>query len=445
MPFEGEFATGEALRSLEQSPAFLDFKGRIRPSEVHAPLTPAALQVERTTFRPRRVIAIDGSQLSVSVRNGFPMAELTLMKVAVIGIDLEQLFGLLPDEIPSPRVFYDMEDAFPFDHLLPGANVDRPGVAGDTPRRYFRECAFDAFGGRLDSGHETLLETVRGIVGGPHAPEQKPACPLEDCENRLEPGTGAYTCPCARKAALYETDAFRFAERFSEVSSNMEAHGEVRQALEVVSLLNVLRFFARSPEGFRYLRENVFLLDGPLALFGHPAWLTPYVRRELERIAELCRAHGFELAVFGLMKHGAFAEHFENLDFSLEGGPRSRWERGTVLALDAEYINRNITLRPPGSKPHGADTYFGRILLYKTRAGEHAVLTPAMTNAAARDFGRADARCYPRLGDMLNVLDDLATYLYRDGFAPLVRAHAHAAIPLRQGTDMIRSLFGTSQ
>lgn len=142
------------------------------------------------------------------------------------------------------------------------------------------------------------------------------------------------------------------------------------------------------------------------------------------------------------MKHGAFAEHFENLDFSPVEGPRGKFGRGTVLALDAEYINRYITLRPPRSKPHGADTYFGRILLYKTRAGEHAVITSAMTNEAAQDFKRVGPECYPRLGDMLNVLDDLATYLYRDGFMPLVRAHAHAAIPLRQGADMIRSLFG---
>ncbi len=442
MSFDREFATGEALRSLASSPAFRDFKGRIRPPEAQKPVSPRTLEVARNIFRPKRVIAIDGSHLSLPVNNGFPMAEISLMKVAVIGIDLNQLFTARRDEIPSPRVFYDMETAFPFDHVLPGANIDRPSVEGDTPRRFFRESAFDAFGGRLDTHHETLLETVRAMVGGPHTPPRPAACPVEDCERALEPGLGAYPCLCERRETLYETDAFRFAERFSEVSTNGEAHGEVRHVLEIVALMNVLRFFAREPAGFAYLRENVFLVDGPLALFGHPAWLTPYIRRELARIAALCRAQGFELAVFGYMKHGAFAEHFENLDFSPADGPRARWARGAVLALDAEYINRNITLRPPGSKPHGADTYFGRILLYKTRAGEHAVITTAMTNEAAQDFHRADLECYPRLGDVLNVLDDLATYLYRDGFVPLVRAHAHAAIPLRQGADMIRSLFG---
>lgn len=88
---------------------------------------------------------------------------------------------------------------------------------------------------------------------------------------------------------------------------------------------------------------------------------------------------------------------------------------------------------------HGADTYFGRKVFYKTRSGDHAVITTAMIDDASRDF--ANGIPTPRLGDMLNVLDHLSTYLYRDGFMPLIRAHAHAAIPLRRGVDIIRGLF----
>lgn len=102
MPFDREFATGEALRSLETSAAFRDFKGRIRPAEAQVPVVPHRLEVARNDFRPNRVIAIDGSHLSVAVNNGFPMAELSLMKVAIIGIDLNRLFDARKDEMPSP-------------------------------------------------------------------------------------------------------------------------------------------------------------------------------------------------------------------------------------------------------------------------------------------------------------------------------------------------------
>ena len=114
----------------------------------------------------------------------------------------------------------------------------------------------------------------------------------------------------------------------------------------------------------------MFIVDGPLALFGHPAWLTPYLRRELKRINDLCRAQGFGLAVFGYEKSGAFVEHFERLDASPERGPRSRHPPATAFGLDAAYINRNVTLRPADAKPHGQDTYFGRKVFYKTAAGD---------------------------------------------------------------------------
>jgi hypothetical protein len=441
MPFEGEFATGESLLTLERSEALREFRGRVRERPRDRGPNPNLLSVSRNSWMPNRVIAVDGSTISVPIENGFPLAEVSLLKVALVSIDLSKLSSS-PDDIPSPRIFYDMEKAHTFDKVLPGANIDRADVAEDTPRQFFRETVQETLEGRIGNTHETLIETVRAIVGaGRLGGAKPPTCPIEDCENELAAGSGRYICRCDRKATLFEADAFRFSERFSEVSTNGEAHGEVRHLVEVLSLINILRYFAKDDTTLGYLRDNVFILDGPLALFGHPAWLAPYVRRELHRINDLCLAKGFELALFGFEKSGAFVEHFEQLDHTADRGPRSKYPTGTSIGLDSAYINRNIALRPENAKPHGKDTYFGRKLFYKTAAGDHAVITTGMVNDPSQDFHRADLACYPRLGDILNVLDHLATYLYRDGFMPLVRANAHAAIPLKRGSDIIRGLF----
>ena len=92
-------------------------------------------------------------------------------------------------------------------------------------------------------------------------------------------------------------------------------------------------------------------------------------------------------------------------------------------------------------KPFGTDTHFGRAVLYKTKKGEHVVLNIAMLNKTSENFRDTALECYPRLADILDVMDQLATYLYRDGFLPLIRAHANAAIPLRRGSDIIESLL----
>ena len=170
--------------------------------------------------------------------------------------------------------------------------------------------------------------------------------------------------------------------------------------------------------------------------------LPTFVRDELLRINGICRSDGgFDLALFGFEKGGTFTDHFERIDFCPENGPRGHYPAKTVLGLDAAYINKYVVSRPETSKPHGADTYFGRKLFYKTASGEHAVITIGMVNQLSRKFELVVPECFPRLGDTLDILDHLGTYLYRDGFMPLVRAHAHAAIPLVRGASIIKSLF----
>lgn len=441
MPFNGERATGEALLSLEASEAMRNFRGTIAVTgDGLPPMPPQVLHVPRNHgWVPNQVIAIDGSTITTNFRSSFPNADASLLKVSLVSIDLHRLNSLRQDEIPSPALFRDMEDARTFDAIMPGANVVRRGLQDDTPTKHFRSAVHEILQSKIDNDWETLSDTLAAVERRRHD-VSKVRCPIEDCDKNFHRGVGAYTCPCGSGECLFESDGLRFWERFNEAGSNGEAHGEVRHVLEVASLFNVLRYFAAQP-GLFALRNTVFILDGPLAMFGHAAWLTPYFREELQRINNLCVNEGFELALFGFEKSGEFVEHFERVDFDENEGPRRVFPAGTVVAPNAGYINRCITLRPFSLKVHGQDTYFGRKILYKTQSGDHAVVTTAMANAASTDFWRNDLTCYPRLGDCLNVLDHLSTYLHRDGFLPLIRAHAQAAIPIQRGSDILRRML----
>jgi hypothetical protein len=331
-----------------------------------------------------------------------------------------------------------MENAWTVETVLPGANIVRQRQDDDTPLRFFRSQLFDTLqNGAVASDHETLLGTLRALVGERMG---EVSCPVEGCDRKVDIRQNTLTCRCG-EARLHETDALRLAERFTDRGSNGEVHGEARHLLEVLVLINILRFFA-TPDRARYLAECVFVLDGPLAMFGHTAWLTSYVRAELQRINFLVRrTTGSNILVIGYEKSGQFVDHFEQLDWSEESGIRGRIAAGTVLIPDHEYINQNIVLRPPDAKPHGNDTYFGRKIFYKNRSEQHSVFSYGMTAKELENFRETDPSAFPRLGDALDVLDYLATYMYEDGFMPLVRAHAHAAIPLQRGADILDSLF----
>ena len=339
--------------------------------------------------------------------------------------------------IPRPSFFRDMESSHTLEAAMPGTNVVRKGVDGDTPIEFFRHQTYATLSNAIADDHETLLETFRDICDS-YGLRTRISCPVSDCDKFYERKKGEYPCGCDRRETMFETDALRLHEYFAnDVRGEGEALGRLRSVLEILTLFNILRFFVQKSPA--YLKSCAFVLDGPLALFGTPASILRPIRAELLRLNAAARRHnGADIALFGIEKTGRFREHLTNLDWRDKEGPGSRFPEQTAIALNDEYIKSNIV---PEGKPFGEDTHFGRVVLYKTLQGEHAVVNTAMLNEASQDADANSLECYPRLNDILDVVDALATHIYKGGFMPLARAHARAAIPLKRGTDIIKALL----
>ena len=48
----------------------------------------------------------------------------------------------------------------------------------------------------------------------------------------------------------------------------MECHSRFRDVLEILALMNILRYLVKSKEGRDAIANTAFILDGPLAAFG---------------------------------------------------------------------------------------------------------------------------------------------------------------------------------
>ena len=437
MPYENQVATGESLISLEQSEVFKKFCGEIKVKD-NAPIEHLEAKYLASGDNDiTNVIAIDGSLVSKTVLNGFPGAEASLIQIALVSIDLKKLNESQSGKITPPSVFNEMDTPYTLQEVLPGRNIVHED--GTAPREFFRRTVYEALLGTCQQGHETLLETYRAIV----ASRQKTfKCPREGCGNELNPEKGVWSCPCQINEKLYETDPLRFHERFNELGANGEAHGEVMRFLELILFLNVMRYFVADDEAIKILPSIAFVLDGPLAAFGQFAAIVPYVRSELKRINALCEEKtGRGILLFSLTKTGQFCEHFESLDFDRKGGPGERFDNGAILLPDIKYIHRNIVFRPEEGKFWGQDTYFGRVVLYKSKSGQRMVVNTPQVCDVSQDLECTDEKAYARLASVLGVVDRLSTYLFEGGFVPIVRAHSHAAIPLKMGGEIIKSLF----
>lgn len=444
MPYKDEFARTDTLLRFGESTSVKEFNGIIRQydgSEI-AQTLPPILPLERGTTEVRHVVAIDGSTVTCTVEQGFPGAQAAAFHLGVVIIDIGKVRDFPSNYIPRPKEMRSLEKVKTLSAVLPGRNVVRRDMPSDTSKNFFRFVVNKEFNSRLDPDHETLFDTYHEII---EKATRQIRCPMmEDCpmDNKtinvqIEGGC----CDCHRNESIYGTDALRLHERFSDVESSEQAFTGFRQVIEQLALLNIMRYFEQR-EQFEVFQGTAFVLDGPLAIFGMPAWLQGPIQKEVERLHKrILEVNGQGLLLMGVEKSGLFMDHFERIDWAQEDGPRGRIENGTAFAVPTEYAHKYIVLRPIDAKPHGQDTYWGRKILYKTKTGNHTVFTVPIVNEQGKDYNCCDPVAFPRLNEALNLVDELGTHLYEDGFAPLVRAHRHAAIPLRSGERILKEMF----
>ena len=446
MPYRGEYATGDSLWRLEDNASVRAFRGAIRiRNEGGDDGFPPCIEPERRQNDITRIVAVDGSTVTGAVQNGFPMAEAALFNAAVIVIKVDELRTFDRDNIPSPNELRDLELVETMSAVLPGQNVVGVNAEQNTPKKFFRHTVRQELNFKLDEDHESLLGTFHAIAAKAINDSATFQCPIEDCGRgpggKVPRRTADGLCECDQKARLYSTDSLRMHERFHDHGTCEQAFTAFRMVTEHLLMVNIIRYFRQqlSPSCFD---RTAFVMDGPLAIFGMPAWLKDHVQAELTRVhTELTQAGRPGLLLMGIEKSGQFTEHLEELDWREAEGQRQRLANGTALVPTTEYVYRHIAPNPDSTKAYGKAVHYGRKVMYKSHSGQHAVLMTPIVNSIGEEPNSTSTDAFPRLGDALDIIDDLYSHLYSDGFIPLIRANAHAAIPLRRGHSMLADLF----
>ena len=389
--------------------------------------------------------------MTKAVQNGFPMAEAALFNAAVIVVKVDELRQFDRDHIPTPSELRSLERVETMSAVLPGQNVVGLSPEQDAPKKFFRQTVRQELNFRLDDDHESLIETFHAIAADAITASATFRCPIEDCAQGPAGNVPRQTtdgpCGCDRKAPLYSTDSLRMHERFHDHGTCEQAFTAFRMVTEHLLMMNIIRYFRKKLPP-RCFDQTAFVIDGPLAIFGMPAWLKDHLQSEITRIqTELTHAGRPGLLLMGIEKTGQFTDHLEELDWRETEGHRQRIANGTALVPTTEYVYKHIAPNPNSTKAYGQAVHYGRKIMYKSRNGQHAVLMTPIVNSAGDEPNSTSLEAFPRLGDALDIIDDLYSHLYTDGFIPLIRANAHAAIPLRQGHSMLAELFkdqGTS-
>ena len=434
MPYEDERAGLAAIRALAKSGIVDDFRNELEARHNGKPLALPPFEPYPEGKARTHVLAIDGSNIYESIPGSLPCTEAGLVSLGMVIIDTQKLRSLkkLPESgAVDPRELQATEKGETLATMLPGRNAARQN--GTSPQVWFREIVNNEIES-ANLGGESFAETLYALL-----PDRNVhMCPNPDCnESRLplpEPGEKR-TCPICR-GPIWLTDGLRIHEQFVDHLPAKECHARFRSLLEILALINALRYLVATERGRTAIANTAFVMDGPLAAFGTIAVLAKAVREELQRIQSILDDQPTKpnLLVMSGIKSGAFVEHAAELDRAPE--PDRRIPPNHVWLPNNTYIRANIVAgASEQSKPWGELVYFGRPAILKTASGQRLVFNLAQPEA---DPPLTEAP-FPRvLADAIATAGPLGVGAHQ--FLPLRRVHAQAAIPLRSGTDLIRSL-----
>lgn len=440
MPYEGEYAHYQPLKRIVESERVQQL---LRRSRTLDPSTQAQQAASKSppaadSTLPSLVLAIDGSHAEVDVRNGYPGAKIGYCSVASVVLNLAEVERLDMDRPVNPIDFRRTENPSSDASALPGCNViTRDHVsAKDSFRETVFELLHDAI---IDEDDNTrLLATYQALLA--FKPVGTIACPYTHlgCEREVSIAANLGTCPCEQRKALFPTDALRIHERFNDdAGSNGEAFGLVMTTWERLLLIHLLRCFEQR-NWLDRLNTIAFFLDGPLAMFGPPAWLSAALSQELQRLNTVVRAKtGNDMIIVGIEKSGNFVAHFEEIDRREDGG--HHFQPGSYFLPTDSYIKERVIFSD-STKRYGADTYFGRKFFYKTKSGARIVANIPFLNPQQDTIVSDDPTLYPKFGTVCALLDKLVTSRFPNALGPIVSAHAQASIPLHLGQKVLKQL-----
>ena len=441
MPHEGEFAGYRALQRITETERVRQL---LRRAQVYTPgasgptITPSVPPAAPEQL-PEFIVAIDGGNQEVAVKTGYPGAQVGYLTIASVLLDLGAIDRLDAARPADPVAFRKTMEAATIDAALPGSNVVTR--THKSAKVAFREELYEVFHNEVVDTEDRvpLLDTYEALLA--HKPTTRPqSCPYEElgCDRSFVIGRGLAVCPCVEHRSIWSTDALRIHERFRDVGTNGEAFGEVKAVWERVLLIHLLRAFERR-EFLGQAHRLAFFVDGPLALFGHPAWLSAAISAEFQRINTKVRElTGRDLIIVGVEKTGTFVSHFEEVDQTEEPG-RELFDPGSYFLPNDDYIKQRI-IYSDSPKRYGKDTYFGRKFFYKTESGARIVASIPFLDASQDTLDSDNVGLYPSFATVCALLEKLVSCRYPNALAPIAAAHAQAAIPLHLGAKVLEQL-----
>ena len=271
---------------------------------------------------PQKVISIDGSNYEASIREELPFTRIGFVKISNLLIKRNDFKKLSEGNFVNPfEVAKLNKNNSSLYFALPSTNMCYKGE--DNVRNSFRKtmdealynCRFSEFDAST-SLRTTLFRMAALRSGNSSTDTDKlvlfkcPTCSAENLE--LWDIPEVQRCPhCGN--VIYPSDCLRIWEDVGDSGSNQSALTRFTNAIMHLLVVHYVRLLKeKNPDSYlNSLSDLCFIINGPLAVFGNPAWLHSSILKYLYDVnKELIDSGRPPIIVMGILKSGAICDFF---------------------------------------------------------------------------------------------------------------------------------------
>jgi hypothetical protein len=220
-------------------------------------------------------LAIDGSRVAERIRDCLPSVVYGYAQAAAAYVDLVAMESQRAARFVDPVAIEKAVNTalVSLDFPLAGAYA-RPGVDIATSWREIINATFRSKKIEVNRLNLSLLDLLLLLHGMPGVPSRTVPvnCPYDGCA-RTDVPVAAAGGPCPDCGGdLYPTDTLRVHEEVVEEGTNETALGRLMSVVELLVLVGLVTLLWEQSRS-DLLQSTLFIVDGPLAVYGPPAKL----------------------------------------------------------------------------------------------------------------------------------------------------------------------------
>lgn len=244
-------------------------------------------------------------------------------------------------------------------------------------------------------------------------------------------------CPHCQNV-VYPSDCLRIWEDVDDSGSNQTALTRFTNALNHLLVVHYVRLLRENNRDsyLNALTDLCFIINGPLAVFGNPAWLHSAILKYLYDVnEELIKSHRAPIIVMGILKSVAVCDYYKMICPAVP--------KNSIYAVSDDFRDQYINFgREASSSTFGAETYYGQDFMLKTDSGKLFVfdaLLPFRNKHDTSTFKRERANLlnYVNIGTYAKLISEFECDLHSTALVPIALAQKYTAISLEPGGKVL--------